>query len=315
MGIAKGAGMSSGTTTKASPDTADAEAWQQTVSEDAEPMVRRPLGHSSNMVGLSTAYLASPDFNARPQSLELPHVRATCGALFEMLGEAEDMADAVKAFHAYMAATFCLEAEQRDPLDKPGRKRPDDGTRRFRSSYLRLLKGWVFDSASPEGAVLKGWVESRFGLLPTWHGAPIEYIPSPAWVRYVEQKMSSRFHGNSIHCQLDLVFTFCQWMMRRFVLKGREHITLYRGVTTVCGGEDQILERLDKRRAVARFNSLTSFTGERDIADCFGDKILTVQVPATKILFFDKLLPRHPLKGEAEYLVIGGDYEVEMSTL
>ncbi len=305
--------MSSGAITAPSSARVGEARHQPRPPVDEEPVVRRPLGHSSNMVGLPTAVLASPLFNARPIALDLPHVRATCGALFEMLGEAEDMADAVTAFHAYMAATFCLEAEQRDPLDKPGRKRPDDGTRRFRSSYLRLLKGWVFDSASPEGAVLKGWVESRFGLLPTWHGEPITHIPCPAWVRYVEQKMSSRFHGNSIHCQLDLVFTFCQWMLARFVLNGRQHITLYRGVNAM--GEDQVLERRGKREALVRFNSLTSFTGEREIADCFGDKILTVQVPVTKILFFDKLLPRHPLKGEAEYLVIGGDYDVEMATL
>jgi NAD+--dinitrogen-reductase ADP-D-ribosyltransferase len=282
-------------------------------SPEPEP-VRRLLGHSSNMVGVSAPYLASPDFNVAPESLDLPHVRATTRSFFEMLDDARDMTDAVQAFHAYMAATFCLEPDQIDPLEKK-RKTPgnNDGTRRFRSSYLRLLKGWMFETGGAEGAVLKGWVESRFGLLPTWHGQPISHIPCPAWLRYVEQKMNSRFHDNAIHCQLDLVFTFCQWALRRFVCPDQTHVTLYRGINVA--GEDMVLDRPDKRHALVRFNSLTSFTADRTVAECFGDWILTVRVPTVKVVFFANLLPRHPLKGEAEYLVLGGDYFVEMSSL
>lgn len=33
-------------------------------------------------------------------------------------------------------------------------------------------------------------------------------------------------------------------------------------------------------------------------------------LPLVKILFYNDLLARHPLKGEAECLVIGGEYEV-----
>jgi NAD+--dinitrogen-reductase ADP-D-ribosyltransferase len=278
------------------------------------PPERAPLGHSSNLVGVSTAFLASPDFNARPLPLDLPHVQGEARALFEMLAEAEDMADAVAAFHAMMAASFCLDPDQQDPAERAGRRRAD-GTRRFRSSYLRLLKGWMFETGGPEGAVLKGWVESRFGLLPTWHGEPITHIPCAGWLRYVEQKMNSRFHDNAIHSQLDLVFTFCQWALRRFVRAGESHLTLYRGIILSQGGEDQILERTDRRHALVRFNNLVSFTADRTVAECFGDWILTVRVPTAKIVFFADLLPRHPLKGEAEYLVIGGDYAVEMASL
>lgn len=279
----------------------------------AVPSQPRPVGHSSNMVGIPAAVLASPAFNARPRALDLPHVRATSASLFDMLGDARDMTDAVQAFHAYMAASFCLDPDQRDPDEPAGRPSASDGTRRFRSSYLRLLKGWAFHTGGPEGAVLKGWVESRFGLLPTWHGGPIDRIPGPAWIKYVEQKMSSRFHDNAIHCQLDLVFTFCQWVLRRHVLQGQRHMTLYRGAN--LRGEDQVLDRQDRRNALVRFNNLVSFTGDRSVADCFGDWVLTVRVPATKVVFFADLLPRHPLKGESEVLVLGGDYRVEMSTL
>ncbi|MBL8586167.1 MAG: NAD(+)--dinitrogen-reductase ADP-D-ribosyltransferase, partial [Bradyrhizobiaceae bacterium] len=37
------------------------------------------------------------------------------------------------------------------------------------------------------------------------------------------------------------------------------------------------------------------------------------RVPLTKIAFFNTLLSVHPLKGEGEYLVIGGDYLVTAS--
>jgi NAD+---dinitrogen-reductase ADP-D-ribosyltransferase len=77
--------------------------------------------------------------------------------------------------------------------------------------------------------------------------------------------------------------------------------------------ELQIVTRIDKRSAVVRLNSLTSFSSDRAIADCFGDTILTAQVPLTKVAFFNTLLAVHPLKGEGEYLVIGGDYHVTAS--
>lgn len=42
---------------------------------------------------------------------------------------------------------------------------------------------------------------------------------------------------------------------------------------------------------------------------------MEVQVPTIKVLFHSDLLPRHPLNGEQEYLVIGGDYRVKTSYL
>jgi NAD+--dinitrogen-reductase ADP-D-ribosyltransferase len=59
-----------------------------------------------------------------------------------------------------------------------------------------------------------------------------------------------------------------------------------------------------------RLNNLTSFSSDRDIAGCFGDTILAARIPVSKILFFNGLLSTHPLKGEGEYLVIGGECRV-----
>ncbi len=257
----------------------------------------RDRGHSTNLVGVPTGLLANVAYNDYPIPLHIAGARQMYGSLFEMLSHSESAEDAGEAFHGYMCAAFGLEAEQQD------------GKRRFRSSYLRLLKGWGYDSNSPEGAVLKGWVESRFGLFPTFHKTRLANFSDDAWMTYVQEKMSSRFHNNAIHCQLDLLFEFCQWSLARYHSVGRRHMTLYRGVNSF--DEHEMVERIDKRTVIVRLNNLMSFTPERETAEQFGDIILETQVPVTKILFFNTLMTHHPLKGEAEYLVIGGDYRVK----
>ncbi|ABD07746.1 NAD(+)--dinitrogen-reductase ADP-D-ribosyltransferase [Rhodopseudomonas palustris HaA2] len=261
------------------------------------------IGHSTNLVGVPMGFLTDVGFNDQPVPLHIAGVREMNPSLFEMLGQAADLADAGEAFSCYMAALFGIDAEQR--------VRRADGRSRFRSSFLDLIKGWGFDSNGPEGAVLKGWVESRFGIFPTFHKDAIRRIASPAWTTYVEEKMSSRFHNNAIYVQLDLLFEFCQWALAHFSAAGSTHVTLYRGVNAF--DEHQIVQRIDKRHVVMRLNNLTSFSSDRSVADCFGDTILTVRVPVPKILFFNRLLAAHPLKGESEYLVIGGAYRVTAS--
>ncbi len=262
-----------------------------------------PPVHSTNLVGIPTGLLASCAFNEHPLKLRIGGVRETNPALFAMLEDATSVEEAREAFQNYMCTVFGLDAEQRRGEDR----------RRFRASYLRLLTGWGFDANGPEGAVLKGWVESRFGLLPGFHKRPLGRYPSPAWVAYVEEKMSPRFHNNSIHLQLDLLYEYCQWMLARHFSPGRYHLTLYRGVNDFA--EHQVIERTGKREAVARQNNLVSFTAARDVADQFGDTILEAQVPTAKIVFFNALLPGHVLRGEGEYLVIGGDYRVKLAYL
>ncbi|WP_245427697.1 NAD(+)--dinitrogen-reductase ADP-D-ribosyltransferase [Pleomorphomonas carboxyditropha] len=262
------------------------------------------IGHSTNLVGLSTPFLADVAFNARPVPVHISGVREMNGPLFEMLGLADDLAEAGDAFAAYMMAMFGIDREQREPGSATGR-------RRYRSSYLRLIKGWGYDSNGPEGAVLKGWVESRFGIFPTFHRERLVRQAPAAWAAYVAEKMSSRFHNNAIMAQLDLLYEFCQWVLARFAAPAETHLTLHRGVNDF--DDHPIRARLDRRRVVMRLNSLSSFTAEREIADCFGDVILTARVPREKILFFNTLMTSHPLKGEGEYLVIGGDYELGVS--
>lgn len=261
-------------------------------------------GHSTNLVGIPSGLLASTVFNDFPLPLHINGVREMNKTLFEMLARAASREEAAEAFQNYMGALFGLDSEQRlKPSDR----------RRFRSSYLRLLQGWGFDSSGPEGAVLKGWVESRFGLFPTFHKEALGRYPSTGWMAYVEEKMSSRFHNNSINLQLDLLYEYCQTALARYFAPGRKHLTLYRGVNDFR--EHPIRERLGKNSAIVRQNNLVSFTSDRMRADEFGDCILEARVPVVKVLFFNSLVSGTTLKGEGEYLVIGGDYQVQFGYL
>ncbi len=271
------------------------------MNEAGQP-ARRGIGHSTNLVGRPSAWLASCAFNDAAIPLHIWGVAEMNANLFTMLEQADDLAEAGQAFSAYMMAMFGLDPEQRAPASAGGR--------RFRSSFLRLIQGWGFDSNGAEGAVLKGWVESRFGICPSFHKEIIERVSSAAWAAYVSEKMSSRFHNNAIWVQLDLLFEFCQWAIRRFAFPGESHLTLYRGVNAF--DEHWIVERTARREAVVRLNNLVSFSCDRDTAGCFGDTILTARVPVSKIVFFNGLLSSHALKGEGEVLAIGGEYRVSV---
>lgn len=270
-------------------------------SDEADDVKRlHEWGHTVNLVGVSPRHLGGAEFNDRPVALHIGGVREMFAALFDMLAQAEMPEEAARAFAAYMEAVFGLDQEQHPP--------GSGGGRRFLSSYVRLLRGWGYDSNSHEGAVLKGWVESRFGLFPTFHRERLGRFASPSWMTYVEEKMGSRFHNNSIFVQLDLLFEFCQWSLVRFFLGGRSHVTLYRGVNKF--DEQILIERVDRKTAIVRLNNLASFTSDRGIAGEFGDVVVEARIPAVKILFFTQLMARHALQGEAEYLVLGGDYRV-----
>lgn len=231
-------------------------------------------------------------------------MRETNRALFAMLADATNAGEAMLAFQIYMRTVF--------ELDLPG-DRDRHGRKRYRSSYLRLLRGWGFDANGREGAVMKGWVESRFGLLPSFHKAPLRRYPSEAWMTYLEEKMSARFTNNSINAQLDLLYEFSQWMFAKWIRPGASHLLLYRGVNDLA--EHEIVAWIDKRHAITKQNNLVSFTDRRDIADQFGDSILEVDVPIPKIVFANSLLPGSVLKGEGEFLVLGGDYRVKVCSL
>ncbi len=273
-------------------------------------MSRDDGGHPSrwsttNLVGLPAGVLGSPAFNAHPQPLHIGGARAGNRGLFALLAQAETAGEASAVFEHYMTMAFGLARPVDDTPVHPER-------RRWRSSYLKLLQGWGLDANGPAGAVLKGWVESRFGLVPAFHGAPLARFPSAAWVRYLEQKAASRFHNNNILQQLDLLFEFSQWMLVRFGLLGAgPHATLWRG------SHDLAVQLVDgslrERRCTVRLNNVVSFTTEREAAGCFGSWVMRARVPLVKVLLAPGVLGGTALAGEQEVLALGGDYEVEVA--
>jgi len=67
---------------------------------------------------------------------------------------------------------------------------------------------------------------------------------------------------------------------------------------------------IDRRERIVRLNNLCSFIPDEERAFEFGSTVWQVRVPLVKIFFFSRLLPESILKGEEEYLVIGGEYRV-----
>jgi NAD+--dinitrogen-reductase ADP-D-ribosyltransferase len=98
-----------------------------------------------------------------------------------------------------MCVVFGFESEK-------GLRNDSSVRRQYRKSYLRLIQDWRPDSSNAQGAVFKGWVESRFGLLPTYHKRPIASFICKDWIMYIEEKKESRYRKNCIYLQLDLLY-------------------------------------------------------------------------------------------------------------
>ena len=273
-----------------------------------EPHPHPSFWYTTNLVGIPAAVIGSAAFNSQTQALHVAGTRESNRGLFSLLERCVSADEAREVFEHYMSIVFGLAKPE------PGVAAGNGVTerRRWRSSYLKLLQGWGLDSNSPSGAVLKGWVESRFGLVPSFHCGMLARFPSPVWTSYLEQKAGSRYHNNSIYQQLDLLFEFCQWMLARFDLLGSgSKVTLWRGSQN-C--EQQIVAgSLRERRCTVNLNNLVSFTIDRETAGCFGDWVMRVQVPKKKLLLIPGLLNTTSLRGESEVLAIGGDYDVEVS--
>lgn len=248
----------------------------------------------TNLTGVPTAYFASPAFNTSPLPIHINGVLEMHASLFETI-DRFGREEAPKIFMEHMRATFDLDAEPEAELK-----------RNYRANYLRFIRGWFFDSNRPEGAVMKGWAESRFGLMPLFHREPIPDINCAAYGEYLTDRMHPRFNNNAIFAQLDLLYEYAQYYLSRFGLPERT-LNLYRGAN-LSSGEEEAVEKREKRLWVVRNNSLVSYTSEKERACEFGDTILMVTVPFEKILCFPELLPGKFPKSENEYIILGGDY-------
>lgn len=256
-----------------------------------------------NRCNLPAVVLGSLSFQRYPAPLLLDGVAELHRDLFRRLDAAPaDQRPAV--FRDYLTVHFRLERPEEAGLS--GQRRG-----REKANYIKMIRGWSFDSDSREGAVLKGWVESRFGLTPRYHREPLRDPASDAYRRYLEMRAQGLYGTNALEAQLDLVYTYCQFELSRRH-DGGGNVTLYRGVNRLA--EHEVLEKGGAGQHIVLLNNLNSFTCSRERACEFGDYILAVDVPLSKILFYCGLLPGI-LRGEDEFLVVGGVVSVGLSTI
>ena len=272
-----------------------------------------------NRCNLPAVILGSLTFQHYPTVIKLDSVAELHADLFRRLNTFAHKADRASAFCDYLTVRFCLEQLEEAGLTEHSK-------RRAKANWMRVLRGWSFDSDGREGAILKGWVESRFGLLPRFHGQPLRDFTGATYLRYQEMRSAGLYGTNALESQLDLLYAYSQYEYQREINESIESITssqaeavalpghsieLYRGINRLV--EHEVLAGEGKHQVVL-FNNLVSFTASRERASEFGDYILTAQVPKAKIFFNCDLLPGI-LKGEDEHLVIGGVYDITLSTL
>ena len=256
-----------------------------------------------NRCNLPAVVLGGLTYQQYPSPLLIDGVAELHADLFRRLDAAPPEARA-DVFRDYVTVHFRL--ERPEEMGFTGHRKS-----RAKANYVRMIRGWSFDSDSREGAVLKGWVESRFGLMPRYHKQPLRDPSGDAYRCYMEMRSHGLYGTNALESQFDLVYAFCQLELA-LRHPGARHVTLYRGVNRM--GEHEVLAKGEGGRHVILLNNLNSFTCSRERACEFGDYIVAVDVPLTKIFFYCGLLPS-VLQGEDEFLVIGGVVDVTLSTM
>jgi len=267
----------------------------QTISAMESAFLRHialPINHCN----LPARELAGLDYQQQPAPLQIDGVTTLYRDLFVCLEGIPDASQRAERFENYMAVRFRLPEAGLPSWDAAGEPpRP-------KINYRRLLLGWLFDSDNDQGAAWRSWVESRFGLLTCFHQHPIYGADCPEYLHFRQACARATYNTNDLDSQLDLLYSFCQYELGLRYPDTR-HITLYRG----CA--EPRLYRLGGR-TVKLFNNLSSFSCDPEEAQRFGTKVFATQVPLSKIVCFDSLLPR-TLGGEQEYMVLGGLYRVE----
>lgn len=266
-----------------------------------------------NRCNLPAAIIGGLTYQRNPAPLVIDGVWELHRSLFAMLDALPEVMQRAQRFMDYMVVSFRLEALEEVGFNPDfGRLAPcrNRAPLRTNSNYQRVVRGWAFDADGREAAVLKGWVESRFGLAPRYHRGSLADTGSEAYWRYLEARSAGLYGTNALEAQLDLLYTYTQYELHR-PDPDRTHLTLYRGVNKLDAYER--LAGHGRSDSIYLLNNLNSFSTSRERASEFGDYILQAEVPLTKIFFYNHLLPGM-LKGEDEFAVIGGLYAVQVTT-
>jgi NAD+--dinitrogen-reductase ADP-D-ribosyltransferase len=268
------------------------------------PGLPKAARHSINRCNLPAAILGGLTYQLHPTALQIDGIADLHKPLLALLDDIDDPVERAQHFAGYMDHHFRLT----NPEDAGLSVRSDQKKSRAKANYQRVVRGWAFDAESRDAAVLKGWIESRFGLCPRYHVAPLREAGSAAWQRYVEMRVQGLYGTNALEAQLDLLYTYSQYELAR-QFPQRTHLRLYRGVNRL--GDHEVVADNDRDEKVVLLNNINSFSRSRERAGEFGDDVLAVDVPLAKLAFFSSLLPGM-LKGEDEYVVIGGLYRVRL---
>jgi NAD+--dinitrogen-reductase ADP-D-ribosyltransferase len=263
------------------------------------PVLPRHACLPINRCNLPARILGSLTFQRHPSPLSLDGVAELHRDLFEAFDGIDSGAHRARRFMDYMTVHFRLEHLDEAGLDASFQRH------RGKANYLRLLRGWAFDSDSREGAVLKGWVESRFGLLPRFHREPLRDFAGAGYRAYLEERAAGLYGTNALEAQIDLLYTYCQYELAR-CRPQTSHLLLYRGANRLA--QHEVLAAPGTAAPVLLLNNLSSFSSSRERAGEFGDRIAAVRVPLAKVFFYSGLLPG-VLSGEDEYVVVGGLYQ------
>jgi NAD+--dinitrogen-reductase ADP-D-ribosyltransferase len=206
-----------------------------------------------------------------------------------------------RLFHDYVIVKFGLN----EKVERQGKTKSI-------YSYVNLLSAWGADSNRQAGAVLKAWVESRFGILATYHNGRLA-DDAAARNAFMLDRMHGSAKSTGVLMQLDLLYTFCQDELRRR-FPGTHSKTLYRGTHDpeeyIIRSQGSQTGSAARRITLVQLNNLSSFSSDPEVAWEFGSNAWEVEVPLAKIVFFSGLLPKSLLSGESEYLVLGGYYNV-----
>ncbi|MYM64896.1 NAD(+)--dinitrogen-reductase ADP-D-ribosyltransferase [Pseudomaricurvus sp. HS19] len=259
---------------------------------------------SINRCNQPAVILGSRTFQQHPVPLCLDGVQELHSQLFRALEDIDEAEVRALHFRQYMSSAFLL-----GKSDEAGFDPANQGVRRDKADYLRLLRGWMFNADGVEAAVLKRWVESRFGLRALNHRGSLSDPNSETYERFEADFQRGLYNSNALESQLDLLYSYCQYELQRR-WPDETHRTLYRGLNWL---EDHyVIEQPSADECVLLLNNLNSFSCDRDHASAFGDVILEATIPLCKLIYFPGLLPG-VLQGESEYLVLGGVCAASMS--
>lgn len=272
---------------------------QQQPGPDTTRTLPRSACLPINRVNLPAVILGSLTFQQHPTPLTIDGVQALHRDLMRRLDAIKDPGNRAQQFVDYMTVHFSLHAPEEAGLTE------DSRINRSKADYQRLLRGWAFDAEGRDAAVMKSWVESRFGLSPRFHQQPIRSKDDVAYHAYQQSAAEGLYNTNSLESQLDLLYCYCQYELYRQHPEVT-HLTLYRG------SNDIELITLDNKsnngNPLLLLNNLNSFSNSIERASEFGDQVFSIEVPLSKIVFYSELIPKY-LKAENEYIVLGGVYE------